>query len=135
MTTIPRMLTVSSMSRIASTAAWSAAILLPRPIQRAANVAADSVTRTSSSARFRSGMDRSTSLTSSDPTSAPSHLIWSFDPDQIEAAGDDLLGCEDQGETERLGLLAEDAMAVVEAVKVVRETNCVVRDRVRRPPL
>ena len=38
-----------------STAAWSAAILSPRPTQRAACSAAASVTRTSSSARLRSG--------------------------------------------------------------------------------
>src|SRR5262249_43150532 len=54
-TTTPSMTTVSSIARIASTAAWSAAILSPRPIQRPAPIAAASVTRTSSSARFRSG--------------------------------------------------------------------------------
>ena len=41
--------------RIASTAAWSAASLSPRPTRRAAASAAASVTRTSSSARLRSG--------------------------------------------------------------------------------
>src|SRR5688500_3780026 len=55
MTTTPFMATVSSMRRIASTAAWSAASLSPRPIQRPAPSAAASVTRTSSSARLRSG--------------------------------------------------------------------------------
>ncbi len=40
---------------IPSTAAWSAATLSPRPIQRALASAAASVTRTSSSARLRSG--------------------------------------------------------------------------------
>src|SRR5688572_3344828 len=55
MTTTPDMETVSSMKRMPSTAAWSAAILSPRPIQRPAAIAADSVTRTSSSARLRSG--------------------------------------------------------------------------------
>src|SRR5687768_10213401 len=40
---------------MASTAAWSAASLSPRPTQRAAASAAASVTRTSSSARLRSG--------------------------------------------------------------------------------
>src|SRR6266540_2000751 len=55
MTTTPSIETVSSMSRIASTAAWSALSLSPRPIQRAAPIAAASVTRTSSRARFRSG--------------------------------------------------------------------------------
>ena len=39
-----------------STAAWSAASLSPRPIQRALASAAASVTRTSSSARLRSGV-------------------------------------------------------------------------------
>jgi len=54
-TTTPSIVTVSSISRIASTAAWSAASLSPRPTHRAAPIAAASVTRTSSSARFRSG--------------------------------------------------------------------------------
>ena len=54
-TTTPAIAAVSSMIRIASTAAWSAAFLSPRPIQRPAAIAADSVTRTSSSATFRSG--------------------------------------------------------------------------------
>src|SRR4051794_27114568 len=54
-TTTPSMETVSSISRIASTAAWSALSFSPRPIQRAAPIAAASVTRTISSARFRSG--------------------------------------------------------------------------------
>ena len=56
MTTTPAIDAVSSISRIPSTAAWSAAILSPRPIQRPAAIAADSVTRTSSSARLRSGI-------------------------------------------------------------------------------
>src|SRR5690349_19024034 len=55
MTTMPSMWTVSSTARIASTAAWSAAILSPRPIQAALASAAASVTRTSSRARLRSG--------------------------------------------------------------------------------
>ena len=55
MTTIPSMLTVSSTLRIASTAAPSAASLSPRPTQREAASAADSVTRTNSIARLRSG--------------------------------------------------------------------------------
>jgi hypothetical protein len=55
MTTTPDMPAVSSIKRIPSTAAWSAEILSPRPIQRPAAIAADSVTRTSSSARLRSG--------------------------------------------------------------------------------
>src|SRR3954470_15060835 len=55
MTTTPSMLTVPSTRRIASTAAWSAPILSPRPTMRAAASAAASVVRTSSSARLRSG--------------------------------------------------------------------------------
>src|SRR5688572_13765736 len=55
MTTTPSISTVCNISRMASTAAWSAASLLPRPTQRAAAIAAASVTRTSSTARLRSG--------------------------------------------------------------------------------
>ncbi len=54
-TTMPSIETESRTKRIASTAAPSAAILSPRPTQRAAASAAASVTRTSSSARLRSG--------------------------------------------------------------------------------
>jgi len=46
--------TVDSMWRIASTAAWSTAFLSPRPCHLAAAIAAASVTRTSSRARFLS---------------------------------------------------------------------------------
>src|SRR5919109_841107 len=56
MTTTPVMATVSRTARMASTAAWSAAFLSPRPIQRPHPSAAASVTRTSSRARLRSGM-------------------------------------------------------------------------------
>src|SRR5262245_6874496 len=55
MMTTPSIWTLDRLSRIASTAAASAPSLLPRPTQRAAASAADSVTRTSSIARFRSG--------------------------------------------------------------------------------
>src|SRR5688572_19952692 len=55
-TTTPSIGTVSSSSRIASTAAWSAFSFSPRPTHRAAASAAASVTRTSSSARLRSGL-------------------------------------------------------------------------------
>src|SRR3954453_5917092 len=54
MTTMPSISTESSAKRMALTAAWSAAILSPLPIQRAEDRAAASVTRTSSKARFRS---------------------------------------------------------------------------------
>ena len=57
MTTIPSIGTVSSSRRIASTAAPSADSFSPLPTQRAAASAAASVTRTSSSARLRSGLD------------------------------------------------------------------------------
>src|SRR3954471_9418079 len=55
MTTMPSIGTVESTVRIASTAALSAPFLSPRPTQRDADSAADSVTRTSSRARLRSG--------------------------------------------------------------------------------
>ena len=55
MTTMPSMVTVDSTVRIAATAAPSAPFLSPRPTQREAASAADSVTRTSSMARLRSG--------------------------------------------------------------------------------
>src|ERR687898_1142795 len=67
MMTTPAMATVPSIARIASTAAWSAASLSPRPIQRAQPRAAASVTRTSSSARLRSGV----LLMASDPIPCP----------------------------------------------------------------
>ena len=54
MTTTPFMLTVEIMTRIALTATSSAPFLSPRPTQRPAAIAAASVTRTSSIARFRS---------------------------------------------------------------------------------
>src|SRR5258708_1686447 len=54
MTTVPAIDRLLSASRIASTAAWSAAFSSPRPIQRDAESAAASVTRTASSARLRS---------------------------------------------------------------------------------
>src|SRR4051812_9766295 len=57
MTTVPSMLTVPSTSRMASTAAWSAPSLSPRPTIRAAARAAASVVRTSSRARLRSGCE------------------------------------------------------------------------------
>ena len=55
MMTMPSIGTVSSTTRMASTAAPSAPFLSPRPIHRLAASAAASVVRTSSSARFRSG--------------------------------------------------------------------------------
>ncbi len=55
MTTTPRMDTELMSVRIAFTAAPSAPFLSPRPTQRAAAIAAASVTRASSSARFLFG--------------------------------------------------------------------------------
>src|SRR5256885_16925625 len=55
MTTTPFMDTVETSWRMALTAAPSAPFLSPRPTQRPAAMAAASVTRTSSSARLRSG--------------------------------------------------------------------------------
>ena len=57
-TTTPSMGTVCSTMRMASTAAWSAPSLSPRPIHLEAAMAAASVTRTSSRARLRSGACR-----------------------------------------------------------------------------
>src|SRR3954452_2412858 len=53
---MPSMLTVSKSARMPSTAAWSAAILSPRPTSRDADSAPLSVARTISSARSRSGI-------------------------------------------------------------------------------
>src|SRR3989440_1243547 len=55
MTTTPSIETLLTTSRMASTAAWSAASLSPRPIHRPAASEAASVTRASSRARLRSG--------------------------------------------------------------------------------
>src|SRR3954454_7503347 len=55
MTTTPFIDTVETSWRMALTAAPSAPFLSPRPTQRPAAMAAASVTRTSSSARLRSG--------------------------------------------------------------------------------
>src|ERR1700737_4828786 len=54
MTTVPAIDRLFSASLIASPAAWSAAFSSPRPIQREAERAPASVTRTASSARLRS---------------------------------------------------------------------------------
>src|SRR4051812_157271 len=55
MTTTPFMAIEARTGRMASTAAWSTRSLSPRPMKRPAAIAAASVTRTSSSARLRSG--------------------------------------------------------------------------------
>src|SRR5215471_4723673 len=125
MTTIPCIETVLIMRRIASTAAWSAAFLSPRPIQRDAKVAADSVTRTSSSARLRSGTARSVS-----PTCLMLHPLRRPDSDQIEAARDHQLRRAAEREPERLVLGFEHAVLVVEAVEVVGDADRICGDRV-----
>jgi hypothetical protein len=61
MTTTPFIDTVETRVRMAFTAAPSAPFLSPRPTQRPAAMAAASVTRTSSRARFRSGASGATS--------------------------------------------------------------------------
>src|SRR3954447_12808020 len=125
MTTTPCMATVSSIARMASTAAWSAASLSPRPTHRAQLSAADSVTRTSSSARFRSG------ATPFPPAMAGNlHPFGRFDPHQLESAGDDE-GCRAaERETKRLLVALQYAMVVVEAVEVVRNADRVGRQGV-----
>src|SRR5512133_574758 len=75
-TTTPSIETESSIARIASTAAWSAAILSPRPTQRPAPIAADSVTRTSSSARFRSGRTGARGLPLASPRRSLATPAW-----------------------------------------------------------
>src|SRR5690242_9125178 len=112
MTTTPSMATVWSMCRIASTAAWSADSFSPRPIQRPAPIAAASVTRTSSSARFRSG--------AAPATAGSLHPLGGFHADQVERASDDGLRRPAEAEPERLRLPAlEHPVVVVEAVEVV----------------
>src|SRR5689334_12151461 len=128
-TTIPSISTVSSISRIASTAAWSAASLSPRPTKRPAAIAAASVTRTSSSARFRSGGVATAE-------SYGLHPLGSLDRDQVERLRDHVLRRPTEAEPERLRLAAlEHAVVVVEAVEVVGELDRVGREGVRAAPL
>src|SRR5579871_6906318 len=63
-TTVPSIVRLLRACRIASTAAWSAAFSSPRPISRDADKAAASVTRTASSARLRSILELSATLSS-----------------------------------------------------------------------
>src|SRR5437867_3146537 len=120
-TTTPSIETVSSIVRIASTAAWSALSFSPRPIQRAAPSAAASVTRTSSSARLRSGRIS---------TKRTPHPFGRVDSDEIETPGNDALRRTDQPQPECLGLRPDDAVLVVEAVEVVCDPDGVDRDGV-----
>src|SRR3977135_3313036 len=107
------MRTVSSTTRIASTAAPSADSFSPRPIQRAAAIAPASVTRTSSSAMFRSG---TCLLTRRDPTPVL-HALGRLDPNEVEAAGDHRLCRTAKREAERLMVTLQHAMLVVEGVE------------------
>src|ERR671935_2549847 len=128
-TTTPSMATVSSIRRMASTAAWSAAFLSPRPTQRAAAIAAASVTRTSSSARLRSG---ACALTRG---ILWSHPLGRFHADQVERTRDHRLRRAAQAEPERLGVALQHAVLVVEAMEVVGCADGVGRQRVRAAPL
>src|SRR4051812_12764012 len=124
-TTTPRIETLSSTKRMASTAAWSALSFSPRPIQRAAAIAPASVTRTSSIAMFRSGACRA--LTAS-------HPFRCLDPDEVEAARDHGLGGAAESEPESLLLALEHSVLVVEAVEVVGDADRVSRDPLGPPP-
>src|SRR5439155_9574222 len=137
MTTTPAIRTVSSIARMPSTAAWSADSLSPRPIQRPAPIAAASVTRTSSSARFRSGARAEGSATDASGRAMGSilHPVWGFHPDEIEAARDHRLGRPAEAEPEGLRVALEHAVAGVEAVEVVGDADRVVRDPLRPAPL
>src|SRR3954451_2397365 len=115
-TTTPRIETLSRTKRMASTAAWSALSLSPRPIQRAAAIAPASVTRTSSMAMLRSGACRA--LTAS-------HPFRCLDSDEVEAPRDDGLRRSAEAEPECLLLALEHAVRVVEAVEIVGDANCV----------
>src|SRR5690242_15764658 len=121
MTTTPRIATLSRTKRIASTAAWSASSLSPRPIHRAAAIAAASVTRTSSIAMLRSGAARAL---------IGSHPFRCLDADEVEAARDHRRRGAAEAEPERLLLALEHSVLVVEAVEVVGDP-----DRVGRNPL
>jgi hypothetical protein len=117
--------TVSSIARMASTAAWSAASLSPRPTHRAQLRAADSVTRTSSSARFRSGATPFPAAIAGNL-----HPLGRLDPHEVERTGDHRGGGLAQREAEGLVVALEDAVVVIEAVEVVGDA-----DRVRRQPM
>src|ERR687887_243778 len=114
MTTTPSIDTVSSIARIASTAAWSAAFLSPRPTQRPAPIAAASVTRTSSSARFRSGTEALLAICRD--RNVRLHPLGRLDPDQVEAPRDHPLRGADEREPEPVrDAVLEHAVLVVEA--------------------
>ena len=84
-TTVPRMPTVEISTRIALTATPSAPFLSPLPTQRPAAIAAASVTRTSSRARFRSGTAGDTASLSGILVSDMSPTLPRADPSQMVA--------------------------------------------------
>ena len=138
MTTTPAIVTVSSISRIPSTAAWSAAFLSPRPTQRPAPIAAASVTRTSSSARLRSGIAPERRLLVNGARRACSRAqiaahIRSGASTPIRSRQRAITVCvaRQSAEAERLRVALEHAVLVVEAVEVVGDADRVGRDRVR----
>src|SRR4029079_9202950 len=146
-TTMPRIETELTMKRMRSTAAWSAAFLSPRPIQREAPMAAASVTPTSSSARFRSGGVREAPSLIARPILPPrsrcrrrgrastSHALRGLDAEQVEADGDHRLRGRAERQAEALCLRLEHAVVVVEAVEVVRDADRVRREGVRAAAL
>src|SRR5215831_9642834 len=137
MTTTPSIETESSIARIASTAAWSAASLSPRPTQRPAPIAADSVTRTSSSARLRSGRTGAPGLPLCSCATAMRgflHPLGSLDPDEVETAGDHALRRPDKRQPKGLLVAFEHAVLRVEPVEVVGDADRIDRDRLGPPP-
>src|SRR5215470_16835216 len=107
-TIVPLMGSLLSSRRMASTAAWSAAFSLPRPVNRAADTAARSVTRTISSVRTRSKAmsawmlidDVRPSLLMLSPSRAPGlagTVSVFLDPDDLRLARDHLVAA-DRGE-------------------------------------
>src|SRR5215211_2200657 len=141
-TTMPAIEIVSSIARIASTAASSALSFSPRPTHRPHAIAAFSVTRTSSSARFLSGAFGGGTPSSSEACSATrlipemfSHSVGRLHPDQVEAPRNHRLRRPAEGEPECLRVTLEHAVLGVEAVEVVSHADGVVRDRVRPAPL
>src|SRR5215212_1645988 len=103
-------------------------------------MAAFSVTRTSSSARLRSGALGGTVI--SEACSATlltggivSHSLRSFYPDQVEAARHHRLRRTAQAEPEGLHVALQHAVLGVKAVEVVGDANRVGRNRMRSAPL
>src|SRR5436305_4760642 len=114
--------TLSRTKRIASTAAWSASSLSPRPIQRAAAIAAASVTRTSSIAMLRSGACRAL---------MGSHPVRCLDADEVEAARDHRLRRAAEAEPERFLVALEHPVLLVEAVEIIGDADRVGRNGLR----